>query len=125
MSFKHSGVSLVIKSKQVMKNKIIVVTGQGSDIEKVSIKKDQTIGQYFTKLENELNNTFDEGTISEFLLGPGEQIVEFEGCVCRVFFRSPENDWSIVVDFSYEVLEKIEECDETDELTEMLGLDYI
>jgi hypothetical protein len=45
-----------------MKNKIIVVTGQGSDIEKVSIKKDQTIGQYFTKLENELNSTFDEGT---------------------------------------------------------------
>lgn len=125
MSFKHSVVSLVIKSKQVMKNKIIVVTGQGSDIEKVSIKKDQTIGQYFTKLENELNNTFDEGTISEFLLGPGEQIVEFEGCKSRVFFRSPENDWSIVVDFSDEVLEKIEECEDSDELTEMLGLDYI
>ena len=108
-----------------MKNKIIVVTGQGCDVEKVSIKKDLTIGQYFTKLENELNETFDEGTISEFLLGPGEQIVTYKGCVCRVFFRSPENDWSVVVDFSDEVLESIEECEDSDELCEMLGLDLI
>ena len=108
-----------------MKNEIIVVYGQGNEVVGVGCEQ-VTIGQFFDKLEKELEDTFDEGTISEFLLGSGEQVIEYKGCKCRVFFSSPENDWRIVVEYDEEVLQDIwERSESSDEVCELLGLDLI
>jgi len=108
-----------------MDKKLIAITGQGSLVEKVDVINGQTFEEYFNELERELGDTYEEEEIEEFLLGPGEQIVEFKDCKCRVFFNSPENDWIIVTEYSDEVLEVVEEYEDCDELTEVLGLDYI
>ena len=74
--------------------KLIVVEGDGLDVNIVRVVKDLGLGQYLTKLEDELNSTFEEHEIGEFGLGLGES-GEYEGKKVRVFFTGPD-DWSIV-----------------------------
>ena len=75
--------------------KLIVVEGDGLDVNIVRVVKDLGLGQYLTKLEDELNSTFEEEEIGEFGLGLGES-GEYEGKKMRVFFTGPD-DWSIVI----------------------------
>ena len=76
--------------------RLIVVEGDGLDVNIVRVVKDLGLGQYLTKLEEELNSTFEEHEIGEFGLGLGES-GEYEGKKMRVFFTGPDDcsnrDW--------------------------------
>ena len=100
--------------------KLIVVEGDGLDVNIVRVVKDLGLGQYLTKLEDELNSTFEEHEIGEFGLGLGES-GEYEGKKMRVFFTGPD-DWSIVIEYSDDLLIELNRIDDVEELCEKLGL---
>ena len=100
--------------------KLIVVEGDGLDVNIVRVVKDLELGQYLTKLEDELNSTFEEHEIGEFGLGLGES-GEYEGKKMRVFFTGPD-DWSIVIEYSDDLLIELNRIEDVEELCEKLGL---
>ena len=100
--------------------KLIVVEGDGLDVNIVRVVKDLGLGQYLTKLEDELNSTFEEHEIGEFGLGLGES-GEYEGKKMRVFFTGPD-DWSIVIEYSDDLLIELNRIEDVEELCEKLGL---
>ena len=101
--------------------KLIVVEGEGLDVNIVRVVKDLGLGQYLTKLEDELNSTFEEEQIEEFGLGLGES-GEYEGKKLRVFFTGPD-DWSIVIEYSDDLLIELNRIEDVEELCEKLGLE--
>ena len=101
--------------------KLIVVEGEGLDVNIVRVVKDLGLGQYLTKLEDELNSTFEEEQIEEFGLGLGES-GEYEGKKMRVFFTGPD-DWSIVIEYSDDLLIELNRIEDVEELCEKLGLE--
>ena len=101
--------------------KLIVVEGDGLDVNIVKVVKDLELGQYLTKLEDELNSTFEEHEIGEFGLGLGES-GEYEGKKMRVFFTGPD-DWSIVIEYSDDLLIELNRIEDVEELCEKLGLE--
>ena len=101
--------------------KLIVVEGDGLDVNIVRVVKDLGLGQYLTKLEDELNSTFEEEQIEEFGLGLGES-GEYEGKKMRVFFTGPD-DWSIVIEYSDDLLIELNRIEDVEELCEKLGLE--
>ena len=110
--------------------KLIVVEGEGLDVNIVRVVKDLGLGQYLTKLEDELNSTFEEEQIEEFGLGLGEsgeyvglgESGEYEGKKMRVFFTGPD-DWSIVIEYSDDLLIELNRIEDVEELCEKLGLE--
>lgn len=100
--------------------KLIVVEGDGLDVNIVRVVKDLGLGQYLTKLEDKLNSTFEEHEIGEFGLGLGES-GEYEGKKMRVFFTGPD-DWSIVIEYSDDLLIELNRIEDVEELCEKLGL---
>ena len=101
--------------------KLIVVEGDGLDVNIVRVVKDLGLGQYLTKLEDELNSTSEEHEIGEFGLGLGES-GEYEGKKVRVFFTGPD-DWSIVIEYSDDLLIELNRIEDVEELCEKLGLE--
>ena len=101
--------------------KLIVVEGEGLDVNIVRVVKDLGLGQYLTKLEDELNSTFEKEQIGEFGLGLGES-GECEGKKLRVFFTGPD-DWSIVIEYSDDLLIELNRIEDVEELCEKLGLE--
>ena len=100
--------------------KLIVVEGDGLDVNIVRVVKDLGLGQYLTKLQDELNSTFPEHLQGEFGCGLGES-GEYEGKKMRVFFTGPD-DWSIVIEYSDDLLIELNRIDDVEELCEKLGL---